>query len=138
VHRSQWWTDFDVCPCKDMPFGGSVDRPPHLWRSNTPKTCKIFKLSYYQNYCMDSNQILHTSKDHQVCFMDGPETHTHTHTTHTHSHFMTHWILSGTTQVSRYQKKHSPTYTYCRHQSSLICFLHLLRSVTSSLFNLRA
>ena len=28
------------------------------------------------------------------------------------------WILSGTTRVSRYQKKHSPTHTYHGHQSS--------------------
>jgi len=48
------------------------------------------------------------------------------------------WILSGTTRVSRYQKKHSPTHTCCGHQSSLICFLHLLRSVASSLFSLHA
>ena len=33
--------------------------------------------------------------------------------------------LSGTIWVSRYQKKHSPTYTYPDHQSSFICFLHL-------------
>jgi len=32
--------------------------------------------------------------------------------THTHDHFMAHWILSGTTLVSRYQKEHSPTHTY--------------------------
>jgi len=48
------------------------------------------------------------------------------------------WILSGTTQVSQYQKKHSPTPTYCGHQWSLIWFLHLLQSMASSLFNLRA
>jgi len=41
------------------------------------------------------------------------------------------------TRMSRYQKKHSPTHTYHGHQSSLICFLHLLRSM-ASLFNLRA
>jgi len=46
--------------------------------------------------------------------------------------------LSGTIRVSRYQKKHSPTHTYHGHQSSLICFIHLLRSMASSLFNLRA
>ena len=33
----------------------------------------------------------------------------HTHT-HTHNHFTALWILSGTTQVSQYQKKHSPTH----------------------------
>jgi len=46
--------------------------------------------------------------------------------------------LEQDNQVSRYQKKHSPTNTYRGHQSSLICFLHLLRSMVSSLFNLHA
>jgi len=36
--------------------------------------------------------------------------------------------MSGTTRVSRHQKKHSPTHIYRDHQSSLICFLHLLQS----------
>ena len=36
--------------------------------------------------------------------IDCRHTHTHTHT-HTHNHFMVVWILSGITQVSRYQKK---------------------------------
>jgi len=58
--------------------------------------------------------------------------------THTHNHFTALWILSRTTQVSRYQKKHSPTHTYCDHQSSLICFLHQLWSMASSLFNILA
>jgi len=44
-------------------------------------------------------------------------THTHPHT-HTHNSFTALWILSGTTQVSRYQKKHSPTHTCHGHQSS--------------------
>jgi len=35
---------------------------------------EILKLSYYRNYCMDFNQILHTSNNDQICFMDGPET----------------------------------------------------------------
>ena len=46
--------------------------------------------------------------------------------------------LSGSTRVSRYQKKHSSTHTYREHQSCVVCFLHLLRSMASSLFNLRA
>jgi len=45
------------------------------------------------------------------------------------------WILAGTTRVSRYQKKHSPIHTYRGHQSSLICFVHLIRFMASSLFN---
>ena len=44
--------------------------------------------------------------------------------------------MSGTTRLNRYQKKHSPTHTYHGHQSFLICFIHQLRSMASSLFNL--
>ena len=46
--------------------------------------------------------------------------------------------LSGTTRVGQYQKKHSPTHTLPDHRTSFIIFLHLLRSIASSLFNLRA
>jgi len=53
-------------------------------------------------------------------------------------HLMAIWILSGITQMSWYQKKHSPTHTYCVHQSSLISFLYLLWSMASFLFNLCA
>ena len=48
------------------------------------------------------------------------------------------WILTKTTRVSRYQKKHSPTHTYPDHQSPFICFLHLLQCMASSRFNLCA
>ena len=46
--------------------------------------------------------------------------------------------LSRTTQVGRYQKKHSPTHTHPDHQTSFINFLHLLRSIASSLCKLHA
>ena len=42
--------------------------------------------------------------------------------THTHNRFMALWNLSGTTRVSRYQKKHSLTHTHRGHQSSLSAF----------------
>ena len=45
--------------------------------------------------------------------------------------------LSGTTRVSRYQKKHSPTH-HPDHHPILISFVHLPRSIASSLFKLRA
>jgi len=38
--------------------------------------------------------------------------------------------------MSRYQKKHLPTYTYRDHQPSFINFFYLVWSVASSLFNL--
>ena len=47
-------------------------------------------------------------------------------------------LLSGTTRVGRYQKKHSPTNTHPDHRTSFIIFLHLQRSMASSLFSLRA
>ena len=47
-------------------------------------------------------------------------------------------LRSGTTRVGRYQKKHSPTHTHPDHRASFIIFLHLQRSMASSLFNLRA
>ena len=45
--------------------------------------------------------------------------------------------LSGTTRVSRYQKKHSPTH-HPHHHPIFISFFHLPRSIASSLFKLRA
>jgi len=35
-------------------------------------------------------------------------------------------------------EEHAPTHTYLDHQSSFICFLHVLQSMASSLFNLHA
>jgi len=45
--------------------------------------------------------------------------------------------LSGTTRVSWYQKKHSPT-RHPDHHPIFISFCHLPRSIASSLFKLRA
>ena len=45
--------------------------------------------------------------------------------------------LSGTTRVSRYQKKHSPTH-HPDHHPIFFSFFHLPRSIGSSLFKLRA
>ena len=45
--------------------------------------------------------------------------------------------LSGTTKVSRYQKKHLPTH-HPDHHPIFISFFHLWRSIASSLFKLRA
>ena len=47
-------------------------------------------------------------------------------------------LLSGTTWVGRYQKKHSPTHTHPDHRTSFIIFLHLQRSMASSFFSLWA
>jgi len=52
------------------------------------------------------------------------------HITHTHTHTTGLWLSEFCPEQRRwYQKKHSPT---------VICFLHLLQSMASSLFNLRA
>jgi len=60
-------------------------------------------------------------------------------TVHTHTHtqpFNGPW--SGTTRLGRYEKKHSPTHTHPDHRTSFINFLHLLPSIASSVFSLRA
>ena len=55
--------------------------------------------------------------------------------THMHTHAeLFNGLWSGTTWVGRYQKKHSPTHTHPDHQTSFIIFLHLQRSMASSLF----
>ena len=59
----------------------------------------------------------------------------HNKTVHTHPF---NGLLSRTTRVGRYQKKHSPTHTHPDHRTSFIIFLHLKRSMASSLFSLRA
>jgi len=66
----------------------------------------------------------------------------HSFTTHTHARTHTH-IHTHTQSLSgrgRYQKKHSPTHTHPDHRTSFIfiTFLHLLRSLASSLFSLSA
>ena len=47
-------------------------------------------------------------------------------------------LWSGTTRVGQYQKKHSPTHTHLDQRASFITFLHVQRSMASSLFNLHA
>jgi len=67
-----------------VPFWGLFHIVPHLvgqkaqlWgvnRSFQAKLAKIEKRAYYQNYFIDSNQILHSDKDHQMPFVGGPHT----------------------------------------------------------------
>ena len=56
--------------------------------------------------------------------------------THTHIHkcFTAPWILSGTTQVSQYQKKHSPTLTYRGHHSQGMKNKHIIIHCIFSFF----
>ena len=49
---------------------------PQFWRHESFSSLnrKISKLAYYRNYCIDSNQIMHSQKDHQMHFVDGSNT----------------------------------------------------------------
>ena len=60
---------------------------------------------------MRLGQCLHFKWAKSVCVC-------HITHTHTHNRFTALWNLSGTTRVSRYQEKHSPTHTHRGHQSS--------------------
>ena len=63
---------------KGVPFGGFVDIDPHFWCEilQSPQFGGVNRLfqaelakywvSYYRNYCIDLNQILHDDTDHQV------------------------------------------------------------------------
>ena len=61
----------------------------------------------------------------------------HLYITHTHTQPFN-GLLSRTTLVGRYQKKHWATHTHPDDRTSFIIFLHLQRSKASSLFSLRA
>ena len=52
---------------------------------------------------------------------------------HTHNCFIALWILSGTTRVSRYQKKYSPTHTHRGHQY-FVSTIHGILPIQSTCF----
>jgi len=50
---------------------------PQFWGREwafSSQTREIKKHACHRNYCIDSNQILHSDKDHQMPFVDGPNT----------------------------------------------------------------
>ena len=68
---------------RDVPFLGIFHIVPHLgvnnpqfWSVNRRFQAKLAKSksACYQNYCIDSNHILHNDKDHQMPFVGGPHT----------------------------------------------------------------
>ena len=73
---------------------------------------------------------------HQICWLAYPVAWLYCQTATTQQQPF-YGPLSGTTRVSRYQKKHSPTHRPDRHPI-FISFFHLPRSIASSLFKLRA
>ena len=78
-------------------------------------------------YCIDKNINKFSSLRHgvrsQFKRLKQPKSFcdvVHYYIEYTQNCFTALWILSGTTRVSRYQKKHSHTNTYRGHQSSLV------------------
>ena len=111
-----------------------------LWESWT--ACQIFPICL--QWAWRCSQIV-------PCRGSGPSPNTwslgptHVHSTSSTSVSYTHafaqpfnGLWSGTAWLGRYEKKHSPTHTHPDRQTSFINFLHLLWSVASSLFSLRA
>ena len=58
--------------CWFSPFSGSNPPGPHFVGVNRLSEKKP---ACYQNYCIDSNQIMHNIKDHHVILVDGSTTH---------------------------------------------------------------
>ena len=59
------------------PFPHFPSKNPQFWGVNRRfqrQTRKIEKRAYFQNYCIDSNHILHSDKDHQMPFVGGHHT----------------------------------------------------------------
>ena len=67
---------------KNVPFWGFFHISHHLGGQKTilgvnrhfQAKLAILKSAYYPNYCIHSNQILHSDKDHQTAFVGGPDT----------------------------------------------------------------
>jgi len=55
-------------------LGVKYPNPQFLGREQafSSQTCKISKVSYYRNYCIDFNQFLHKDRDHQLLVAGGP------------------------------------------------------------------
>jgi len=55
-------------------FKGSNSPKPQFWGCEwafSSQMCEKFKLSYFRNYCINCNQILHNDKNRQVPFVGG-------------------------------------------------------------------
>ena len=58
------------------PFRGQIPHKPHFGGVNRRFQAKLVKWkNMHQNYCIDSNQILHSDKDHEMPSVGGPNTH---------------------------------------------------------------
>jgi len=88
---------------------------PALWDRQTDS--HISRMMYGSKY---DNYLELLSREQIIIIL--PKIHTHNCSTAV-------WILSGTTWVSCYQKKHSPTHTYADHRSSFIYYFYLLWSI---------
>ena len=80
-------TSYDVLLQKEVPLGGRCVTAPNLGGKipqnhhlgvNRRLRAKRVKHQHlhacYRKYCIDSNQILHSNKDHQIPFVGGPNT----------------------------------------------------------------
>ena len=102
-----------------------------LMNTTVLKTVTKHSLQHSTEHSWSSN-VKSTIPTLRRLFCDISHTHTHTHTQPFNG------LLSGTTKVGQYQKKHSPTHTHPHHRTSFIIFLHLQWSMASSFFSLRA
>jgi len=112
-----------ICWLRCYIQGGPKNWHHYFYALTLPNINRFSKLFHYQNQKKICNNII--TKDlttPQVC---------------RYKQQMFYGPLSGTTRVSRYQKKHSSTH-HPDHHPMFISFFHLPQSIASSLFKLRA
>jgi len=103
----------------------SSSEPELIPSASTQTTCEFRNCLIY--YSFKQNRETFSELLHMLA-----RTHARTHTQPFNG------LWSGTTRIGWYQKKHSPTHTHLDHRTSFINFLHLVWSIASSLFSLRA
>ena len=114
-------------------YGVVKSRTVCAWSTIVLWQCVVVLLLWWVSFLLCSPPVGSISAMMIVWRLRGKKhTHTHTHTQPFNG------LLYGTTRVGRYQKKHSPTHTHPDHRTSFIIFLHLQRSMASSLFSLQA
>jgi len=139
----------DIAFCKDISNSFSRFSLSFKWLASAAELAFGWSLPFTSISSVDQGRVscsckrscaLHTEvltctltcKEIKLCQSVSKFSSSQQYLSHTHNRFTALWNLSGTTRVSRYQKKHSPTHTHCGHQQNLSVII-IITSVQSNL-----